>query len=112
MRTLPWYGMIHGFALIPQKGATSADASTAAVIVLMEYGHVVLFELPDLNPNPISLPLQELPELTHCLLAEPQPSNLSSADHSVTLEKLKVGPGHTIIPSMYGILSVKTSIML
>lgn len=90
MRTLPWYGMIHGFAVVPRRGSISANAPGAAVVVLMEFGHVILFELPDLNPNPLSLPLQELPELTHCMLAESASASTIAGEHSVTLNQLKV----------------------
>ena len=90
IRTLPWYGMIHGFAIVPHRGAVSSNSPGAAILVLMEGGHLILFELPDLHPNPISLPLQELPELTICQLAESAPADMHPSAHTVTLEHLKV----------------------
>ena len=59
-------------------------------MVLMEGGHLILFELPDLHPSPISLPLQELPELTCCTLAESASADMHASSHAVTLEQLKV----------------------
>lgn len=59
-------------------------------MVLMEGGHLILFELPDLHPSPISLPLQELPELTCCTLAESASADTHASSHAVTLEQLKV----------------------
>ena len=90
IQTLPWYGMVHGYAVVPHKGAITDNAPAAAILVLMEFGHLVLFELPDLNPSPLSLALQELPELTHSLLAELAPANLPADGHTVTLEHLQV----------------------
>ena len=90
IKTLPWYGMIYGFTIVPHKGAVSSDAPGAAIMVLMEGGHLILFELPDLHPNPISLPLQELPELTLCELAESASADMHGSLHTLTLEQLKV----------------------
>lgn len=92
IRSLPWYGMIYGSVIIPHKGALSQSAAGAAILCLMEYGHLMLFELPDLHPNPISLPLQELPDLTQCQLAE-SASDSSASSHAVTMDLLRV---HTV----------------
>ena len=95
IRTLPWYGMIHGFAVVPDKGAVSSNAPGAGVLVLMEGAHLILFELPDLHPHPISLPLQELPEITCCQLAESASADVHVTSHTLTLEQLKVSLGQS-----------------
>ena len=91
-QSLPWYGVIKGFALVPQKGAIEAGTDPAAVLVLMEGGQLVLFDLPDLQPVPLNLPLQELPDLTilrlACSLAEAGPGSLGL--HAATLERIRV----------------------
>lgn len=81
--------MICGFAVVPQKGALTADADAAAILVLMEGGQVVLYDLPDLRPVPLSLPFQELPDLTASQLTMSAGTEDVEA-HSITLERLKV----------------------
>ena len=91
-QSLPWYGLVKGFALVPQKGAIEAGTDPAAVLVLMEGGQLVLFDLPDLQPVPLSLPLQELPDLTilrlACSPAEAGPGSLGL--HAATMERIRV----------------------
>lgn len=82
--------MIMGFAIVPRRGSLASDGPAAAILVLMEFGHLVLFDLPDLNPTPISIGLQELSELTHCLLAKQDSHSNSTGEHAVDLEGLRV----------------------
>ena len=59
----------------------------------MEGGQLVLFDLPDLQPIPLSLPLQELPDLTVSLLARStEGARETLGPHAVTLERLQVCP--------------------
>lgn len=84
---LPWYGSICGFAVVPQKGALGPGGDAAAVLVLMEGGQLVLFALPELQPVPLGLPFQELPDLTLAHLAA---SPTAAGPHSATLRHLRV----------------------
>ena len=102
-QSLPWYGVIKGFALVPQKGAIEAGSDPAAVLVLMEGGQLVLFDLPDLQPVPLNLPLQELPDLTilrlACSPAEAGPGSLGL--HAATLERIRVTCRTAIQPNVW-----------
>lgn len=52
-----------------------------------------MFDLPDLQPIPLSLPLQELPDLTVSLLARSaEGAREALGAHAVTLERLQVCP--------------------
>ena len=94
VRSLPWYGMIRGFTVVPQKGSLDAAAPAAALVVLMEGGQMVLFDLPELHPVPLSLPLQELPDITLTRLASSSGAGPSDAlglgEHAVSVERLRV----------------------
>lgn len=61
---LPWFGAVQGFALVPPKGSLGASGRPAAVIVLSEGGQLMVHDLANLQPMPLSLPFQELPAVT------------------------------------------------
>ena len=60
---MPWYGNIKGFEVIPQEGSVGDNPPAGMILVLIESGQLFLFD-GHLSPNPLSLALQELPQLT------------------------------------------------
>lgn len=65
--TLPWFGAVQGFALVPPEGSLGrggASGDMAALIVLSEGGQLMVHDLRTLQPSPLSLPFQELPPVT------------------------------------------------
>lgn len=87
IQALPWLGAIKGFEVIPQQGAIGNNLPAACIAVLIESGQLMIFDT-QLKPNPLSLPFQELPEMTVSVIEDS--ADNSSAAHSVSAERLKV----------------------
>lgn len=77
-QTLPWFGDIQGYALVAAgagAGALGLDHTTAsgeaaaAVMILTEGGQLVVHDLASWTPQPLTLPLMELPPITVARLA-------------------------------------------
>ena len=84
---VPWYGHIKGFEVIVEDGALGDQSPAAAIAVLIEGGQMFLFD-DHLSPNPLSLDLQELPQLTVSSLESSASS--SFGPNAVDVERLQV----------------------
>ena len=72
-----------------EDGALGEQSSAAAIAVLIEGGQMFLFD-DHLSPNPLSLDLQELPQLTVSSLESSASS--SFGPNAVDVERLQVTP--------------------
>ncbi len=61
-RMIPWFGTIKGFATVPrERGAAGAPAGSRppkAIMILTEGGQLVVHQLQEWRPTPITLPFQ------------------------------------------------------
>ena len=105
--SIPWFGSVQGWALVPPEASINEYDDPAASMVLTEGGQLMVHDLATFQPVPLSLPFQELQAVTHCCLAASatraatayvgadhvtRPGQLQLADklHSVTLQRLRV----------------------
>ena len=95
-KTVPWFGTIKAYALLPRPGAIT-NCEPEALMVLTEGGQLVVHDLTDWQPSPLTLPLQELPPITTSLfvpaLSKDQAAALtaqgpSGVQHALTLPAL------------------------
>lgn len=100
--SIPWFGAVQGWALVPPEASINEYDDPAAIMVLTEGGQLMVHDLNTFQPVPLSLPFQELQAVTHaCLCAsatQPGPAGdvqLSNKLHSVTLERLRVSTSAT-----------------
>ena len=56
--SIPWFGSVRGFALVPPDGSISERDNPAAVMVLTEGGQLMVHDLKTFQPVPLSLPFQ------------------------------------------------------
>ena len=56
--SIPWFGNVRGFALVPPDGSISEWDNPAAVMVLTEGGQLMVHDLKTFQPVPLSLPFQ------------------------------------------------------
>ena len=92
IHTLPWFGAVKGFALVPPEGSINEGDDPVAVIVLTEGGQLMVHDLANMQPVPLSLPFQELPAVT---VSAVMPVNLPEdapgcSLHGVSLARLRV----------------------
>lgn len=97
--SIPWFGAVQGWALVPPEASINEFDDPTAIMVLTEGGQLMVHDLNTFQPVPLSLPLQELQAITHCCMCasatEGGPGGgLQAATklHSVTLERLRVRP--------------------
>lgn len=91
--SLPWFGTIEGFALVPPEGSLIINDDPAAVIVLTEGGQLMVHDLATATPAPLSLPLQELPQVSVTRVvssAADSAGQPSTSLHAITLDRLRV----------------------
>ena len=95
--SIPWFGAVQGWALVPPEASINEFDDPAAIMVLTEGGQLMVHDLSTFQPVPLSLPLQEVQAVTHsCMCAsgtEVSPTGglqPASKLHSVTLERLRV----------------------
>lgn len=58
--SLPWFGVVNGYALIPPNGSLVEYDDPVAVMVLTEGGQLMLHDFIVQNPIPFSLPFQSI----------------------------------------------------
>ncbi|KAL4431642.1 hypothetical protein ABPG77_001484 [Micractinium sp. CCAP 211/92] len=64
-RQVPWFGAILGFCQMPADGPlAAADDSPRGLMILTEGGQLVIHDLQQWQPTPLTLPVQELPPMT------------------------------------------------
>ena len=71
-KMVPWFGTLKAHALMMSAGSSngsgsdssSSSATVEGLIVLTEGGQLVVHDLLDWHPTPLTLPLQELPPIT------------------------------------------------
>ena len=92
IHTLPWFGAVKGFALVPPEGSITEDDDPVAIIVLTEGGQLMVHDLADMQPVPLSLPFQELPSVTvSAVIPIPPPEGPHGCSlHGVSLPRLRV----------------------
>ena len=97
--SIPWFGAVQGWALVPPEASINEFDDPTAFLVLTEGGQLMVHDLNPFQPVPLSLPFQELQAVTHCCMCasatEADPGGgLQTANklHSVTLERLRVSP--------------------
>lgn len=98
--SIPWFGAVQGWALVPPEASINEFDDPTAIMVLTEGGQLMVHDLKTFQPVPLSLPFQELQAVTHCCMcasateADPGGSTLQGAAklHSVTLDRLRVSP--------------------
>ncbi|KAK9839762.1 hypothetical protein WJX84_009163, partial [Apatococcus fuscideae] len=91
IHTLPWFGAVKGFALVPPEGSINEDDDPVAVIVLTEGGQLMVHDLANMQPVPLSLPFQELPAVTvSAVIPVTLPEDAPSCSlHGVSLARLR-----------------------
>ena len=66
--SIPWFGTIEGFALVPAAVGRGALAHVCdrpeALMILTEGGQLVVHDLRTWQPTPLTLPFMELPPIT------------------------------------------------
>ena len=70
--TVPWFGTLKAHALMPRvtnsggggNNTTAGAVSDDALMVLTEGGQLVVHDLHEWHPHPLTLPFQELPPIT------------------------------------------------
>ena len=92
IHTLPWFGAVKGFALVPPEGSINEDDDPVAIIVLTEGGQLMVHDLANMQPVPLSLPFQELPAVTvSAIIPASLPEDAPGCSlHGVTLARLRV----------------------
>ena len=97
--SIPWFGTVQGWALVPPEASINEFDDPTAIMVLTEGGQLMVHDLHTFQPVPLSLPFQELQAVTHCCMCasatEPDAGGRLQAAaklHSVTLERLQVRP--------------------
>ncbi len=95
--SIPWFGAVQGWALVPPEASINEYDDPAAIMVLTEGGQLMVHDLNTFQPVPLSLPFQELQPVTDsCMCASATQlgplGDLQAASklHSVTLERLRV----------------------
>lgn len=89
--SLPWFGQLKGFALIPsEREMGSLHKSSVALITLSESSQMMVFDLDDMHPLPLSMPFQELSTASVSTFKAPG-SGEHGNKHFVTLNRLRVG---------------------
>jgi len=97
--SIPWFGAVQGWALVPPEASINEYDDPAAIMVLTEGGQLMVHDLNTFQPVPLSLPFQELQAVTDaCMCASPVqlgPAGhivMSTKLHCVTLQRLRVRP--------------------
>ena len=96
--SIPWFGAVQGWALVPPEASINEYDDPAAIMVLTEGGQLMVHDLKNFQPVPLSLPFQELQAVTDsCMCASATQWGGPVGDlmpatklHSVTLERLRV----------------------
>lgn len=109
-KTVPWFGTLKAYALMPRPGSIGND-EPEALMVLTEGGQLVVHDLSDWQPSPLTLPLQELPPITTSrlvpALSKEQATALtaqgpSGVQHALTLPALWSVAAHHRVTSARG----------
>ena len=97
--SIPWFGAVQGWALVPPEASINEFDDPTAIMVLTEGGQLMVHDLNTFQPVPLSLPFQELQAVTHCCMCasatEVDPGGglqMANKLHSVTVERLRVRP--------------------
>ena len=97
--SIPWFGAVQGWALVPPEASINEFDDPTAIMVLTEGGQLMVHDLNTFQPVPLSLPFQELQAVTHsCMCAsatgtDPGGGLQAAAKlHNVTLKRLRVRP--------------------
>ena len=95
--SIPWFGTVQGWALVPPEASINEGDDPTAIMVLTEGGQLMVHDLATFQPVPLSLPFQELQAVTDtCLCASATQRGAGGALHpasklhSVTLQRLQV----------------------
>ena len=101
---LPWFGAVKGFALVPPEGSITEDDDPVAIIVLTEGGQLMVHDLANMQPVPLSLPFQELPAVTvSAVVPVPCPNGPHSCSlHGVSLKRLRVSSELSAVDMPWG----------
>lgn len=90
--TVPWFGVLKAHAVMPRAGSLGRFDSEA-LMLLTEGGQLVVHDLREWQPQPLTLPFQELPPITLSIfvptLSESQVEDLGTASlHALSLPAL------------------------
>ncbi|KAL0036450.1 hypothetical protein WJX77_008242 [Trebouxia sp. C0004] len=101
--SIPWFGAVQGWALVPPEASINEYDDPAAIVVLTEGGQLMVHDLNTFQPVPLSLPFQELQAVTDaCMCASPVqlgPAGhivMSTKLHCVTLQRLRALKGQSL----------------
>ncbi|KAL0052569.1 hypothetical protein WJX82_004051 [Trebouxia sp. C0006] len=101
--SIPWFGAVQGWALVPPEASINEYDDPAAIMVLTEGGQLMVHDLNTFQPVPLSLPFQELQAVTDvCMCTSPVqlgPAGhivLSTKLHCVTLQRLRALKGQSL----------------
>ncbi|GMH38758.1 hypothetical protein BSKO_06642 [Bryopsis sp. KO-2023] len=62
--SLPWFGTVYGYAMVPPNGSLEEYEDPVAALVLTEGGKLTLHDFDTQNPIPFSLPFQSSTSIT------------------------------------------------
>lgn len=99
---IPWFGRLLGFAVVPPDDSPpGGTARGPALVTLSEGCQMMVFDLETMHPIPLALPFQGLSTVTVSAIRSPV-KNLSEDQHSVTINRLRVGRSSSISASHCG----------